>query len=67
MDDNEAGLGLVQLKRALRGAAFVRGALFLLRSDDTINNDEFQEFVQQASAISAQITDLLRSIREAQA
>jgi hypothetical protein len=67
MDDNEAGLGLVQLKRALRGAAFVRGALFLLRSETIVTDDEFRRFMHEADAISAQITDLLRTIREGQA
>jgi hypothetical protein len=67
MDDNQAGLGLVQLKRALRGAAFVRGALFLLRSQTIVTDDEFRRFTNEADAISAQITDLLRTIRERQA
>ncbi len=67
IDDVEAGLGLVQLKRALRGAAFVRGTLFLLRSEKTITEEEFHQFMDEADAISAQITELLRTIREAQA
>jgi hypothetical protein len=67
MDEGEAGLSLVQLKRALRGSAFVRGTLFLLRSEKTISEEEFRRFMDQADAIAAQITDLLRSIREARA
>jgi hypothetical protein len=67
IDDIKAGLGLVQLKRALRGAAFVRGALFLLRAEKVITEEEFRRFMDEADAISTQITDLLRMIREAQA
>jgi hypothetical protein len=66
MDDDDAGLSLVQLKRALRGAAFVRGALFLLRDEKTITDDEFERFLAEGEAISAQILELLRNIREAQ-
>jgi hypothetical protein len=65
MDDGGAGLSLVQLKRALRGAAFVRGALFLLKGEKTISEEGFHQFIEEADAISEQITDLLRSIREA--
>jgi hypothetical protein len=67
IDDTEAGLGLVQLKRALRGAAFVRGALFLLRSDGITNEDDFRTFMAEADLISEQIVELLRTIREARA
>jgi hypothetical protein len=66
MDENQAGLALVQLKRALRGAAFVRGTLHLLRSDKTLTDDEFRRFIAEANAIATQITNLLRSIRERQ-
>jgi hypothetical protein len=67
IDDIEAGLGFVQLKRALRGAAFVRGALFLLRSDGLLDEPEFHRLTDESEAISAQIVDLLRRIREARA
>jgi hypothetical protein len=67
MDDSETGLALVQLKRALRGAAFVRGTLFLLRAEKTIDESQFRLFMDEIEAISAQITDLLGSVREAQA
>jgi hypothetical protein len=66
MDENQAGLALVQLKRALRGAAFVRGALHLVRSDEAVTDEEFRRFVAEANDISKQITDLLRTIREHQ-
>ena len=67
MDDSQSGLAFVQLKRALRGAAFVHGTLFLLRSENTVTDDEFRRFMAEANAISTQITDLLRTIRESQA
>jgi hypothetical protein len=66
IDENKAGLGLVQLKRALRGAAFVRGTLFLLRAEKLIDDDDCRRFIGEADAISKQITELLRTIRESQ-
>jgi hypothetical protein len=65
IDDIEAGHSLVQLKRALRGASFVRGTLFLLRSEKTIGEEEFRRFISEADALSSGITDLLRAVREA--
>ncbi len=38
-----AGLAMVQLKRALRGAAFASGALYPLRTDGTLDQASFQE------------------------
>jgi hypothetical protein len=67
MDDGDAGLSLVQLKRALRGAAFVRGTLFLLRAEKIITEEEFRRFLDESEAISKQITELLREIRVAHA
>jgi hypothetical protein len=67
LDDSEAGLSLVQLKRALRGAAFVQGTLFLLRADKTIMDVEFKKFIAEAESLSAQILDLVRTVREEQA
>jgi hypothetical protein len=63
MDDGEAGLALVQLKRALRGAAFVHGTLFLLRAEKLVEDEECRRFIREADSISEQITDLLRMIR----
>ncbi len=67
MDDSDVGLSLVQLKRALRGAGFMRGALFLLRSEELLGDDEFRRYTDEADALSDQITNHLRSIREAKA
>jgi hypothetical protein len=66
MDDSKQGLALVQLKRALRGAAFVRGALFLLSAEQLVEDEECRRFIGEVDAISNQITNLLRSIRESQ-
>ncbi|MEX2315711.1 MAG: hypothetical protein WD669_01075 [Pirellulales bacterium] len=65
IDDTEAGLSLVQLKRALRGAAFVRGAFFLLRDEKAVDDDEFKKYMNESDAISKQIVEMIRSIREA--
>lgn len=63
-DDTEIGLGLVQLKRALRGAAFARGALFLLRADELVGDDDFRSSMDECDSISQQIVELLRTLRE---
>jgi hypothetical protein len=67
MDDSQVGVALVQLKRSLRGAAFVRGALFLLRAEQIVAQEEFGRFMHESELISKEITELLRSVREAQA
>jgi hypothetical protein len=66
IDDIEAGHSLVQLKRALRGTAFVRGALFLLRGEEQFDEESFGELVAETDTISSQIVELLRSVRESQ-
>ena len=47
-DALDYGLRIVQLKRALRGAAFARGALFPLRS--TMSAEQFDELFRDATA-----------------
>jgi hypothetical protein len=42
-----------------------RSALLLLRSEKIIDEEEFHQFIDEADAISAQITDWLRTIRAA--
>jgi hypothetical protein len=66
LDDDRAGLCLVQLKRALRGAAFVRGALFLVRENGILTPEEFTRLMNSTEAISAQILELLRTVRQSQ-
>lgn len=64
LDETDVGLGLVQLKRALRGAAFVRGALFLLRAEQLVPEESFREWMGECESISRQIVELLRALRE---
>jgi hypothetical protein len=66
MDDGEAGLALEQLKRALRGAAFVRGTLLLLRAEKLVEDEECRRFIGETDEISKQITELLRTVRVSQ-
>jgi hypothetical protein len=63
MDDGETGLALVQLKRALRGAAFVQGALFLMRGEKVLDEEPFKQFMDETDAISKQIVELIRTTR----
>lgn len=67
MDDGEAGLALVQLKRALRGVAFVQGALFLLRGEKSLDDAPFKQFMDESGAISKHIVELIRTVRESRA
>jgi hypothetical protein len=43
-DGLDTGWNLVQLKRALRGAAFARGALFRAKHEKRLNREEFDAF-----------------------
>jgi hypothetical protein len=65
IDDSKAGHSLIQLKRALRGAAFVRGALFLLRGEKLLDEAQFHAYHDETDAISKQIVELIRTVREA--
>ena len=67
IDDVKAGLVPVQLKRALRGAAFMNGTLFLLRAEKVVQEESSHRLMNQVDAILEQISDLLRTVREAQA
>jgi hypothetical protein len=62
-DDVEIGLTIVQLKRALRGAAFVRGALFLVRADKLLSEGQFADFMGATGTLSRQILEVLRAQR----
>ena len=55
------GLCVVQLKRALRGAAFARGALFPLRS--TISAEQFDELFQTLRQMETDIVTELGKVR----
>jgi hypothetical protein len=67
MDDVAAGRSLVQLKRALRGAAFVAGALLLVLADTTIDAEQFRPLHGEAEDLQKEIVELLRTIREMRA
>ncbi len=55
------GLRVVQLKRALRGAAFARGALFPLRSN--MSAEQFEELFRTLQQMEADIVSELGKLR----
>jgi hypothetical protein len=57
----DGGLRIVQLKRALRGAAFAHGAVFLLRS--SISADQFDELLQTLEKMEREIYTELARVR----
>jgi hypothetical protein len=63
-DFEDHGLCIVQLKRALRGAAFARGALFPLRS--TISAEQFDELFRVLQQMETDIVSELGKVRSAQ-
>ncbi len=66
-DDDEfaAGLCVVQLKRALRGAAFALGALYPLRADGVIDEGVFEELHATIEGLQTDIYAELRRRRPA--
>jgi len=60
-DAEHYGLCLVQLKRALRGAAFARGALFPLRS--TMSTGQFDELFRTLEQMETDIVSELGKVR----
>jgi hypothetical protein len=60
-DAPDFGLCVVQLKRALRGAAFARGALFPLRS--TISAEQFAELYRVLEQMVTDIVSELAKVR----
>jgi hypothetical protein len=64
-DEDEAddfGLSVVQLKRALRGAAFARGALFPLRS--ALSKEQFDDLYQTLERMQTDIVSELGRVRD---
>ena len=59
-----SGLSMVQLKRALRGAAFALGALFPLRTDGTLDEPAFNELRQTIQTLQTEIFAELCRIRQ---
>jgi len=60
-DAADYGLRVVQLKRALRGAAFARGALFPLRS--TMSAEQFDELLRTLQQMETDIVFELGKVR----
>jgi hypothetical protein len=60
-----SGLGLVQLKRSLRGAAFAFGMLFPLRADGLLTPTEFKELCETIKSLQSDIYAELARLREA--
>jgi hypothetical protein len=59
--EKDYGLRVVQLKRALRGAAFARGALFALRT--AIRAEQFDEFLRLLRQMEQDIVSDLGRVR----
>lgn len=62
-DETEVGLALVQLKRALRGAAFADGAMIGLRSAGALSDSDFSELNAQLELIRTDVTAHLVALR----
>ena len=60
-----SGLSLVQLKRAVRGAAFAFGMLFPLRADGLLGPAEFDELSATLKSLQDDIYAELARLREA--
>ena len=60
----ERGLALVQLKRALRGAAFASGALYPLQADGLLSPEEFEDLQRTLQQLDDGIVGELTRIRE---
>lgn len=59
LDDNiHRALAITQLKRALSGHAFARGAIFGLRSEESITQDQSEEFHEQLETLLTTIHEL---------
>mgnify|MGYP003312143109 FL=1 len=63
-DDMDLGLSLVQLKRALRGAAFALGALFPLSAEKQLDNTSYEELRATIEEIHSQILVELTTVRD---
>jgi hypothetical protein len=60
-----SGLSVVQLKRAIRGAAFAFGILFPLRDEGALTPDEFDELADTLQSLQTDIYAELVRVREA--
>jgi hypothetical protein len=64
LDSLARGLALVQLKRALRGAAFAKGALYALRAEALLSQDNFNDLLGTLQQLEDGIVGELIRIRE---
>lgn len=64
-DPDERGLAVVQLKRALRGAAFVRGVLINLAYAAQDDDERYKMLREEIEAIQGEIIDSLQQARPA--
>jgi hypothetical protein len=62
-DLDTRGLSIVQLKRALRGAAFVVGSLYQLGVEKVITEDEFNKFKAEIDSVQTEIVGMLKELR----
>lgn len=58
------GLSVVQLKRAMRGAAFAQGSLFPLRTDGTLDKATFEELHETIDGFQTDIFAELSRLRQ---
>ena len=65
LDGLDRGLALVQLKRALRGAAFATGALFPLQAEALLSQEDFESLWNILQQLKDGIVRELARIREA--
>jgi hypothetical protein len=63
VDLDTRGLSIVQLKRALRGAAFVVGSLYQLGVEKVISDEEFAKFKEEIDEIQAETVGMLKELR----
>jgi hypothetical protein len=63
--DVHSGWDLVQLKRALRGAAFAQGALFPLHSEGVMHDTTLGELRNTVQSIESEVFAELRRLRDA--
>ncbi|MHB8900189.1 MAG: hypothetical protein ACYC6Y_15680 [Thermoguttaceae bacterium] len=61
--ESDGGLSVVQLKRAMRGAAFALGALFALRAEGGLPEAAFAEIHDTVESLQADILEELRRLR----
>jgi hypothetical protein len=61
--ESARGLNLTQFKRALRGAAFARGALVSLRYEGAIDDNVFDDLRGQLEQLEAEIVGRLDDLR----